>query len=82
MSSRASGDRPPPSGENADASPARYGLFIGVVLGMFLVTFVVATSALPWLDDPGLLLSGSGVIAAVCGVGLPMSCFPSRRANG
>ena len=70
MSSRASGDRPPAGGEDADVSRARYGLFVGVVLGMFLVTFVVAASALPRLDDPGPLLSGSGVIAAVCGVGL------------
>ena len=82
MSSRASGDRPPPSGENADASPARYGLFIGVVLGMFLVTFVVATSALPWLDDPGLLLSGSGVIEPCAGSGCRCRAFRPVEPTG
>ena len=54
-----------------EVSLARYGLFAGAVLAAFLLTFVlVAALAVPLLDDPAPLLSGGGVVAALCGVGL------------
>jgi hypothetical protein len=69
---RESDDQPiPGDGADTQVSPARYGLFVGIVLAIFLVTFVViAALALPLLDNPGPLLRGGGVVAAVCGVGL------------
>lgn len=52
-------------------SLARYGLFAGAVFAVFLLTFVVlAALAAPLLDEPAPLLSGGGVVAALCGVGL------------
>jgi uncharacterized membrane protein YdjX (TVP38/TMEM64 family) len=56
---------------SGDVSLARYGLFAGAVLAVFLLTFVVvAALAVPLFDDPAPLLSGGGVVAALCGVGL------------
>jgi uncharacterized membrane protein YdjX (TVP38/TMEM64 family) len=49
----------------------RYWLLGGVVLGVFGLTFVIVEAlAVPLLDDPVLLLSGGGVVAAVGGFGL------------
>ncbi|MGI5127024.1 TVP38/TMEM64 family protein [Pseudonocardia sp. CA-107938] len=58
-------------GDGTDVSLVRYGLFIGSVLAIFLATFVlVAMLAVPLLDDPAPMMSGGGVVAALCGVGL------------
>ena len=52
-------------------SLARYGLFAGAVVAVFMLAFVVvAALAVPLLSNPAPLLSGGGAVAALCGVGL------------